>query len=158
MGPGMYQQTQKTCDKCKGEGEIIAESARCKTCNGKKTIEKEKVIEVGVDKGVPNNYPIKIPGEGNEIPDALAGDLVFITRELPHNTFQRVGADLFMTRKITLIEALTGFEFMVKHLDGTEYKLYTAKQDVITDGMKKTVRGLGMPFFKDPMSHGNLIV
>lgn len=24
--------------------------------------------------------------------------------------------------------------------------------------MKKVVRGLGMPFFKDPMSHGNLII
>ena len=28
----------------------------------------------------------------------------------------------------------------------------------MADEMKKIVRGLGMPFYKDPMSHGNLII
>jgi DnaJ family protein A protein 2 len=29
---------------------------------------------------------------------------------------------------------------------------------VLADKQKKTVRGLGIPFFKDNMSHGNLII
>jgi len=29
---------------------------------------------------------------------------------------------------------------------------------VIGDLQKKVIRGLGMPFHKDPMSHGNLII
>jgi hypothetical protein len=29
---------------------------------------------------------------------------------------------------------------------------------VIGDKSKKVVRGLGMPFYKDNMSHGNLII
>ncbi len=57
-----------------------------------------------------------------------------------------------------MLEALTGFEFKIKHLDGTEYTIYTGKGEVIADQMKKVVRGLGMPFHKDAMSHGNLIV
>lgn len=44
MGPGMYQQVQKTCDKCSGEGEIIGEGGKCKVCKGKKIMEKEKMI------------------------------------------------------------------------------------------------------------------
>lgn len=109
MGPGMYQQVQKNCDKCQGQGEIIGEGGKCKTCNGKKIVEKEKIIEVAVDKGTPNNYPIKIVGEGNEIPDALAGDLIFVTQEKEHKTFTRKGADLFIKKNITLLEALAGF-------------------------------------------------
>ena len=30
MGPGMYQQVQKHCDKCSGQGEVISESTKCK--------------------------------------------------------------------------------------------------------------------------------
>ena len=42
MGPGMYQQVQKACDKCSGEGEIIGEGGKCKVCKGKKIVEKER--------------------------------------------------------------------------------------------------------------------
>lgn len=158
MGPGMYQQVQKSCDKCQGQGEIIGEGGKCKSCNGKKIIEKDKIIEVPIEKGIPNSSAIKLSGEGNEIPEAMAGDLIFITQEKKHDVFTREGADLVMKKNISLLEALTGFEFKLKHLDGSEYTIYTQKGEVIADEMKKVVRGLGMPFYKDPMSHGNLII
>ena len=63
-----------------------------------------------------------------------------------------------MKKTITLVEALTGFEFKVKHLDGSTFNIYTAKGEILGDKEKKVVRGLGMPFFKDPMSSGNLII
>lgn len=56
------------------------------------------------------------------------------------------------------MEALTGFDFKLKHLDGAELTIYTGKGEVVGDHDKKVVRGLGMPFHKDPMSHGNLII
>jgi DnaJ-class molecular chaperone len=65
MGPGMYQQVQKNCDVCQGEGEIIAEGAKCKTCQGKKIIHKEKVLEVPIDRGIPHGHTITLNGEGN---------------------------------------------------------------------------------------------
>lgn len=88
----------------------------------------------------------------------MAGDLIFITQEKPHEVFTRKGADLFMKKTITLLEALTGFSFQIKHLDGSEFTLYTGKGEVVGDHSMKVVRGLGMPFFKDAMSHGNLII
>ena len=63
-----------------------------------------------------------------------------------------------MKKKISLAESLCGFEFKLKHLDGNEHNIYTGKGEVIGDGDKKVVRGLGMPFFKDSMSHGNLVI
>ena len=59
-----------------------------------------------------------MPGEGNEIPDAMAGDLILIVQEKQHEVFTRKGADLFMKKDITLLEALTGLEFTLTHLDG----------------------------------------
>lgn len=63
-----------------------------------------------------------------------------------------------MKKSVTLVEALTGFDFTLKHLDDTEITIYTGKGEVIGDHDKKIVRGLGMPFFNDSMSHGNLII
>lgn len=107
---------------------------------------------------MPHGYPIKMTGEGNEIPGAIAGDLIFVTQEQPHSVFERKGADLFLKKEISLLDALTGFDFDLKHLDGAIHNIYTGKGEVIADGMRKCVRGLGMPFYKDPMTHGNLII
>ena len=71
MGPGMYQQVQKACDACRGEGEIIGEGGKCKSCQGKKIVTKEKIIEVPVEKGAFHGHAITLSGEGNEIVPTL---------------------------------------------------------------------------------------
>jgi DnaJ family protein A protein 2 len=38
--------------------------------------------------------------------------------EKQHAVFTRKGSDLFMNKKITLNEALTGFRFTIQHVDG----------------------------------------
>jgi len=37
---------------------------------------------------------------------------------LPHKVFKRQGADLFVEKKISVAESLTGFSFVLEHLDG----------------------------------------
>lgn len=61
------------------------------------------MLEVLVSPGVPAGYPIKIVGEGHEIPDAIPGDLIFVTKEIEHEVFKRQGADLTMKKNITLL-------------------------------------------------------
>lgn len=51
IGPGMIQRMQQTCKECNGEGEIINERDRCKTCQGKKTIDEKKKLEVVISPG-----------------------------------------------------------------------------------------------------------
>lgn len=111
-----------------------------------------------MEKGTSHEQVITLPGEGDEMPDALPGDVHFIVVIPKHPVFTRVGADLFIPKKITLLEALTGFEFTLKHLDGTVHQISLLKNEVISDQENKIVRGLGMPFYKDPMNFGNLIV
>lgn len=86
-------------------------------------------------------------GEAHEAPGVMAGDLHcrFMIRK--HKVFERKGADLFMDKKITLLEALTGFTFEFAHLDGSKVKVATMPGEVIGHTQTKLVRGFGMPFF-----------
>lgn len=52
------------------------------------------------------------------MPDMQAGDLLLIVQEIQHESFVRKGADLFFKKSISIVEALLGFSFSLKHLDG----------------------------------------
>jgi DnaJ family protein A protein 2 len=76
LAPGMYSQRTGPCDECDGKGESINEAKKCKTCNGKKLQKEKKKLKVEIDKGAPNGERYTIHGEGDEIPDAEAGDVI----------------------------------------------------------------------------------
>jgi len=88
----------------------------------------------------------------------LAGDFVVRLIIEPHKRFERKGADLYYKKKISLYEALTGCAFYIEHLDGKKILITTHQNEIITPGCKKQVNNLGMPFYKDAMSHGNLYI
>ena len=103
---------------------------------------------VEVDEGAPNGDKYTKHGEGDEIPEAEAGDVIVVLEEKKHKTFQRKGADLFMEKEITLLEALTGLDFVLTHLDGRKIRIKNTPGDVIKPDSKFTVENLGMPFHK----------
>lgn len=158
LGPGMIQQSQVPCNACRGEGKIFDEKDRCTVCKGEKIKDVEKILEIPVDKGIPDEKTILFAGEGNEMPGAMAGDLHVRVSIKPHPVFERKGADLFMKKKISLLEALVGVNFKLKQLDGTDLTICSAPADVIATGEMKVIQGKGMPFYGDSMSHGNLII
>ena len=55
----------------------------------------------------------------------MAGDLYVRIMIKKHPIFTRKGADLFIDKKISLLEALTGYNFEIKHLDGTQLVIST---------------------------------
>ena len=158
LGPGMYSQRTGPCDECGGKGESIDPSKMCKTCNGKKIKKETKKLTVEVDKGAPNGEKYIKHGEGDEIPDAEPGDLVIIVKEKKHKIFKRKGADLFMEKEITLVESLTGLDFVLTHLDGRKVRINNKPGEVIKPDSLFTIENLGMPFHKRTYQHGNLII
>eukprot|EP01052_Picozoa_sp_SAG31_P003027 SAG31_NODE_112_length_24420_cov_19.787550_7_plen_276_part_00 len=56
--------------------------------------------------------------KGDEIPDGDAGDVHIVLDIQEHKEFLRKGCDLYLKRKISLVEALCGFEMKIDHLDG----------------------------------------
>lgn len=166
----------KNCKKCKGHGMIekvvqlapgfiSSQRGVCPDCNGEgKTYEnlkigkEKKTIEVPIEQGAPNDHYVRFSGDGNEVPGVHPGDLLVAYKVAKHGVFDRKGADLYIKRKISLYEALTGVSFNVKHLDGKNIDITTMPNQVITPDLRLQLQGLGMPFHKDPMSHGNLYV
>jgi DnaJ-class molecular chaperone len=131
---------------------------QCKKCKGKKVQEISLPVEVSIEPGCPTDHIIKYNGMGNEIPGAEAGDLVVKVGVKKHKQFERNGADLLMAKEITLKQALLGFSFTLKYLDGKDLVISSVPGEVIEFGAAKSVKGKGLPFYKDKMSHGNLII
>lgn len=96
------------------------EKDKCKKCNGKKIMDQKKTLEVAVEAGVPDKHDIIMHSEGDEQPGIHAGDLYFRVTTEKHAVFSRKGADLFMDKQISLLEALLGVSFIVKTLDKTD--------------------------------------
>lgn len=72
----MYSQRTGPCDECNGQGEQVDPAKRCKTCVGKKIMKEKKTLKVEVDKGAPHGEQYTIHGEGDEVPEAEAGDVI----------------------------------------------------------------------------------
>jgi len=161
----MVQQLQQVCDECSGKGEVIDEKDRCKSCQGKKTVPIQKVLEIPVDKGSKWGDKIMIYGEGEEEPGLPAGDVVIVLKEkhsadLPAlANWQRVNKDdLLLNREISLLEALTGFEIQVQHIDGRILKVKAPSNTVTKPGDIHVLEEQGMPIKGRPSSHGRLFI
>ncbi|KAJ8340144.1 hypothetical protein SKAU_G00347770 [Synaphobranchus kaupii] len=73
-------------------------------------------------------------------------------------TFRREAHDLHMTHKIGLVEALCGFQFTLKHLDGRQIVVKYPPGKVIEPGSIRVVRGEGMPQYRNPFEKGDLFI
>ena len=60
--------------------------------------------------------------------------MIIVLQEKEHDTFTRKGADLSCTYNIGLTEALCGFEFTMKQLDGRDLVIKNPKGQVIQPG------------------------
>jgi DnaJ family protein A protein 2 len=150
---GMIQ-TQQTCPDCRGEGEIIKE--KCSHCKGRKVIKESKLVKIMLDKGAPDGKRYVLSGESDEIPGCEPGDVVIEIEIENHKKFIRKGADLIYKCDITLLEALTGFNIVITHLDGRKILIKTKPGEIIRPGILKTVSDCGMPFYESPVRFGNL--
>jgi DnaJ family protein A protein 2 len=152
IGPGMMQQLQSTCPNCAGQG------YQCVTKN------ERKVLEVFVEKGMVNGEKITFRNMADEVPNMEAGDIVFTVLEKEHAVFKRKGADLLIVKNLSLNQALTGFEWKVKHLDGRILHIQSQPGEIIqpeTPGGQpfvKIVKDEGMPSRGNPFVRGNLFV
>jgi len=86
--------------------------------------------------------------------------LIFVIKQRSDDAtpFKRAGNDLVLLKEISIVQALTGFSFYLKHLDDNEYLISHKDNEVIQPDEVRVVRGLGMPVKKNPMAYGNLII
>ncbi|CAB1120802.1 HSP40 [Ectocarpus sp. CCAP 1310/34] len=158
IGPGMVQQLQSACSSCRGEGKVINERDKCKTCSAKKVVTERKVLEVHITKGMRNGQKITFHGEADEAPGVVPGDIIFIVEEKEHPVFRRKGADLVMEKNLTLVEALCGFDFSITHMDKRTLRVRSHPGQVTKHDDVFMLDGEGMPTIGNPFVKGRLFV
>lgn len=65
---------------------------------------------------------------------------------------------MIIEKEISLIESLTGLDFVLTHLDGKKYRIKNSPGEIIKHDDIKTVEHLGMPFSKKTYTFGNLFI
>nr|XP_043870410.1 dnaJ homolog subfamily B member 13-like [Solea senegalensis] len=117
---------------------------------------KQKIKTIDVNPGWKDGTRIIFPKEGDQGPNNIPADFVFIVRQKSHPLFERQDNDLIYKVHISLEMALTGFSVNVETLDG---RLLTIPiNDIVQPMYKKVVSGEGMPLSQDPSQRGNLII
>ncbi|KAL3530300.1 hypothetical protein ACH5RR_009622 [Cinchona calisaya] len=157
IGP-MIQQMQHPCNDCKGTGERINDRDRCPQCKGEKVVPDKKVLEVVVEKGMQNGQKITFPGEADQAPDTVTGDIVFVVQQKEHPKFKRKHDDLFVEHTLSLTEALCGFQFILTHLDGRQLLIKSKPGEVIKPDQFKAIDDEGMPMYQKSFMRGKLYI
>jgi len=133
---------------------------QCNNCEGKRWIQEDSVVEVPVTPGLAHGDSVRLVGKGDFLGDDKFGDLVGVIIRTDENDcpFVRKGDDLFVEHQISLSEALTGFAFILAHLDGRQILVKSVPGAVAKSGDLKLIHGEGMPMKKNPSLKGDLVV
>ncbi|XP_041657219.1 dnaJ homolog subfamily B member 13 [Cheilinus undulatus] len=117
---------------------------------------KDKILTIDVQPGWKEGTQIVFSKEGDQGPNSIPADIVFIVRQKSHPLFVRQQNDLIYKAQISLEMALTGFSVDVETLDG---RLLTIPiNDIVHPAYRKVVTGEGMPLSQDASQRGNLII
>ena len=131
----------RTCEKCKGTGQIIDDP--CPTCGGDGKVKKTVSIDVKIPAGVDNNSVITLRGQGEPGSNGgAAGDLYIVLTVGTHPVFKRQGDDLWLSVPITFTQAALGDEITVPGLNG---KLSCKVPAGTQPGTVLRLKGKGVP-------------
>lgn len=114
------------------------------------------MLELEVEVGMTDGMSTRFVAEGEPHIDGEPGDLVVNIRTQPHQRFERRGDDLYTNMTISLLDALTGFEATIQHLDGHEIKV--SRDKVTWPGARIHKKGEGMPNYENNNLFGKLVV
>jgi len=154
----MIQQVQSNCSDCGGTGEMISPKDRCGKCRGKKVYRKIHSFDVHINKGMRDKQKILFRDYGDQAPGIIPGDVYCQLKMAPHKKFKREGAHLFYSKEISLVEALTGFEFTMKTLDNRTLIVQSEPNVLYAPGVVRAIREEGMPQEDNPTVRGNLYI
>jgi DnaJ-class molecular chaperone len=117
----------------------------------------EKVLTINVKPGWKSGTKITFQREGDQAPNKIPADIVFIIRDKPHPHFKRDASDLKYSCQISLKEALCGTRVDVPLLGG-ERTTVNLQDEIVKPTTVKRMVGKGLPLPKDPSRRGDLVI
>jgi DnaJ-class molecular chaperone len=156
QGPMTFQ-TSQTCDQCHGQGHFIKKEDQCDTCHGTKISHVDKQLKIDILPGYQWGQQIKFYGESHEIPGQPTNHVIVILYPTDEDDkiWTRKGNDLYMKQKIGLLQALSGQNITIQHLNGKNLKVCS---DIIQPHTTKKLNDYGMPIVDQPGQFGDLYI
>ncbi|ODM22136.1 hypothetical protein SI65_02982 [Aspergillus cristatus] len=122
--------------------------------SGKRTVQ-DVTLEANIKAGLRTGSKIKYKGVGDQ-EEGGRQDVHLIVTEKEHPNFKRHNDHLVTTVEISLKEALTGWERIVRTIDGKSIRV--SKPGPTQPGHEERFPGLGMTISKKPTERGDLVV
>lgn len=136
---------ERTCPTCQGRGQIITDP--CDSCNGQGRVQKDRTLSVNIPAGIEDGTRIRLANEGEAGPrGGTPGDLYIFLSILPHDIFQRDGADLFCRAPISMTTAALGGSVEVPTIDGGRSRVKVPEGT--QTGAQFRLRSKGMPVMR----------
>ncbi len=146
-------QTVRTCDSCRGVGQIPEE--KCHDCKGHGVSNVREEVNIAIPAGMGNGEMIRMSQMGEAVSGGVSGDLYVKINVTPHKIWKREGNDLVITHEIKLTDALLG----VKHtIDGLDGKVEIDVPAGAQTGEILRVKGRGVPHIHDKGRRGDILV
>ncbi|EDL16455.1 DnaJ (Hsp40) related, subfamily B, member 13, isoform CRA_c [Mus musculus] len=117
---------------------------------------KDKILTIDVRPGWRQGTRITFEKEGDQGPNIIPADIIFIVKEKLHPRFRREHDNLFFVYPIPLGKALTCCTVEVKTLD--DRLLNIPINDIVHPKYFKIVPGEGMPLPENPSKKGDLFI
>lgn len=109
---------------------------------------REEVLKVRIKPGWKKGMRVVFDEKGDERPGSIPSDVVLTIGEKTHSYFRRSGNDLLLKVEIPLVNALTGWTFSIRLINGKKMSC-CIEDEIITHGYEKIIQGEGMPFSND---------
>lgn len=152
---GIRINLKRQCPVCDGRGGKSYIQPSCIACNATGKVSSVQVVTVSVPAGSRWGETIVVQGVGS-----YGSDLIITLRrsDSEQTAFERCGDDLLLKKEISIWEALTGYRFMLEHLDGRTYCIgcTMCSYIIIQHGQQRVVKKLGMP--KRDGTFGDLVI
>ncbi|WP_299060763.1 molecular chaperone DnaJ [uncultured Polaribacter sp.] len=135
-------QSAVTCPTCQGAGETISTKPNGADAQG--LITKEETVSINIPEGVTEGVQLKVGGKGNEAPgkNSIAGDLLVLIEEIPHETLKREGTNIHYDLYVNFSEAVLGTSKEVETVTGkVKIKIDAGTQS----GKILRLKGKGLP-------------
>ena len=150
---GQFMQVA-TCDRCRGEGQVI--TSPCSDCDGIGRERQERRLVVSIPAGIENGTQLRLSGEGEPgSRGGRPGDLYVSVRVKAHPYFRREGDDIIHLHKTNIAQATLGATISVPTLEGdAEVEIPEGTQT----GDMVRLKGKGVPHLGSRNRRGDQLV